>query len=99
MDFVFELLLEIIMEPIVEGYAFLMTRFFDKGKKVDKRRIKGFIVFECFVLILLFIVGCIMLFETNGSSSWGKAVFLFPIAVSVIQITAGGVLRKNTKGK
>lgn len=99
MDFIFELLLEIIMEPIIGGYAFAMMRFAGKNKKVDKEKIKCFVVFECIVLILLFIVGGIMLFETNGSSLWGKVMFLSSITVSVLQIVVGSVLRKVNKEK
>lgn len=99
MDYIFELLLEIIMEPIIEGYAFAMMRFADKNKKVDKGKVKCFVVFECIVLMISFIAGGIMLFETNGSSLWGKVMFISSITVSVLQIVIGSVLRKVTKEK
>lgn len=99
MEFIFESILEIIMEPIVEGYAFAMMRFADKNKKADKGKIKCFVVLECIVLFLFFIVGAIMLFETNGLSLWGKVMFISSITVSVLQIVVGTVLRKVSKKK
>ncbi len=99
MDFIFELLLEIIMEPIVEGYAFAMMLFADKNKKIDKGKVKSFVVFECIVLLILFIVGGVMFFETKGSSLWGKVMFISSIVISVLQIVVGSILRKVTKEK
>lgn len=94
MEFVLEAILEIIMTPIVEGYAFAMMRFTDKNQKADINKIKCLVVLECIILILLFIIGGVMIFETNGASLLGKLMFIFSIAVSVLQIIAGIVLRK-----
>lgn len=99
MEFVFELILEIITEPFVEGYAFAMMRFANRNKKVDKQNIKCFVVFECIALFVLFIVGSVMIFETNGSSIWGKAMFISSIAVSFLQIVVGIILRNFSKKK
>ena len=38
MDFIFEFLAEIIMEPIVEIYVFAMQSIFGKNKEIDKVR-------------------------------------------------------------
>ena len=99
MEFIFELILEIIMQPIVEVYAFAMMFFTDKNKRVNKRSVKVFVVFECIVLLFLFIVGGVIVLETGGSSVLGKAMFLTSITVSVVQIILGIILRKFTKEK
>lgn len=39
MDLIFEVLMEIIMEPIIEVYTFAMMRFADKNKKINKDKI------------------------------------------------------------
>ena len=37
MNFIVEILIEIIMTPIIEVYAFAMMRFSDKNEKIKKR--------------------------------------------------------------
>ena len=56
MEFIFEILIEIIMTPIIEGYAFAMMRFSDENKKINKDKIQLIVVFECIVLLVLFFV-------------------------------------------
>ena len=86
MDFIFEMMLEIIMEPIVEAYTFAMMRISDKNKKINLEKIQAFVVFECIAIFVLFIVGGVMLLETKGESFVGKLVLLSSILISVSQI-------------
>lgn len=97
MDFIFEMMLEIIMEPIVEAYTFAMMRISDKNKKINKDKIQVFVVFECIAIFVLFVVGGVMLLETKGESFAGKLVLLSSILISVTQITVGLILNKRKK--
>ena len=97
MDFIFEMMLEIIMEPIVEAYTFAMMRISDKNKKINIEKIQAFVVFECIVIFVLFIVGGVMLLETKGESFVGKLVLLSSILILVTQITVGLILNKRKK--
>ena len=97
MEFAFEAVFEIIMEPILKSYLFLMTRFSKDNNNINKNKIKGFAVFECIVLILMLIVGIVLLLETNGESVWGKTLLISSVGISVLQIIVGFVMRKNRK--
>ena len=97
MDFIFEMMLEIIMEPIVEAYTFAMMRISDKNKKINIEKIQAFVVFECIAIFVLFIVGGVMLLETKGESFVGKLVLLSSILILVTQITVGLILNKRKK--
>lgn len=97
MDFIFEMMLEIIMEPIVEAYTFAMMRISDKNKKINIEKIQAFVVFECIAIFVLFVVGGVMLLETKGESFVGKLVLLSSILISVTQITVGLILNKRKK--
>lgn len=94
MDFLFELFLELIMEPIIECYIFLMMRFSGKNTKLDKDKIQYIVIIECIVLFIAFVVGGVMLLETDGDSLWGKAFMISSIGVSVSQILTGYILKK-----
>ena len=90
MDFVIEILAEILITPIIEIlYTFAMMRFSNKRKKLNKDKIRGIVVFECFVLLILFFVGGIMLLETGGESLIGKILLILSVAVSGVQISLG----------
>ena len=97
MDFIFEMMLEIIMEPIVEAYTFAMMRISDKNKKINIEKIQAFVVFECIAIFVLFIVGGVMILETKGESFVGKLLLLSSILISVTQITVGLILNKRKK--
>ena len=97
MDFIFEMMLEIIMDPIIEAYTFAMMRISDKNKKINKDKIQVFVVFECIAIFVLFVVGGVMLLETKGESFVGKLVLLSSILISVTQITVGLILNKRKK--
>ena len=90
MDFVIEIITEILITPIIEIlYTFAMLHFSNKRKKLTKDKIRGFVVFECFVLLVLFFVGGIMLLETGGESLFGKIILISSVVVSVVQISLG----------
>lgn len=97
MDFIFEFLAEIIMEPIVEIYVFAMQSIFGKNKEIDKVKIQVFVIFECVALFTLFVVGCIKLAETNGDSLSGKIFIAASVGISVLQIIIGCVIKKKEK--
>ena len=98
MDFVIEILTEILITPIIEIlYTFAMLHFSDKREKINKDKIRGIVVFECFVLLILFFVGGIMLLETGGESLIGKILLIASVAVSVIQISFGIYFRRLKK--
>lgn len=92
MEFIFDLLAEIILEPIIVGYLLLMSRFNGKPKKIDEDKAKTIVVFEGLVLLVLFVVGGVMLLETDGASFIGKILLIASIAVSVIQISLGIII-------
>ncbi len=99
MEFVFEIVSEIIMEPFLNFYLPAMMRF-SKGKmNVDKQKAKCVVVFECIALFLMFIVGGVMLLETNGESLIGKILFVFSIVVSAVQIISGIVYIRKARVK
>lgn len=97
MEFAFEAILEIIMEPVLKSYLFLMTRYSKDNNNINKNKIKGFVVFECIVLILMLIFGVVALLETNGEGVWGKMLLISSVGISVLQIIVGFVMRKNRK--
>ena len=94
MNLIFEVLMEIIMEPIIEVYTFAMMRFADKNKKINKDKIQVFVVFECIALIVVLFVGIVMLLETNGESLLGKILLFATIGISAFQIVCGYILKK-----
>ena len=89
MEFVFDLLAEIIFEPIIEGYLVLMTRFSGNSKKISENMVKTIVILESVVLFLMFVIGGIMSAESSGESLTGKILFVLSIAVSLIQISLG----------
>ncbi len=97
MEFIFDLLVEIIMEPIVEGYLLAMTHFSDGSKQVDEDKVKTIVVFESVALFLAFVVGGIMMAESSGESLTGKIMLIVSVAVSVIQIGLGIILKRFKK--
>ncbi len=99
MDFIFEMLIEFIMTPIIEGYTFAMMLFTNKNLKINKDKIQIIVVFECIVLVVLFFVGGIMLLETGGESLFGKIILFSSLVISILQITIGCVLKKIAKNR
>ena len=90
MDFVIEILIEILITPIIEiFYTFAMMHFSNKSKKLNKDKMRGIVVFECFVLLVLFFVGAILLLETGGKSLFAKILLILSVAISGVQITLG----------
>ncbi len=98
MEFLFDILAEIIMEPIIEGYIYAMMCFTGERDKIDKTKIQIIVGFECVALIIMFLVGGAILLETKGESIWGKALLFSSAGVSVLQIIIGCVLRRINKG-
>lgn len=45
MDFIFEILTEIVISPIIEFYYFAMMQFFNV--KINKDKVKIIVIFEC----------------------------------------------------
>ncbi len=97
MDFILEIVLEIIMEPIIEAYTFAMMRISDKNKKINKDKIQVFVVFECIAIFVFFVVGGVMLLETNGESLLGKILLFVTIGISAFQIICGCILKMLNK--
>lgn len=97
MEFAFEAVFEIIMEPILKSYLFLMTRFSKDDKNINAKKVKGFVVLECIVLILMLIVGVVLLLETNGESAVGRTLIILSVGISALQIIIGFFMRKNRK--
>ncbi len=92
MEFIFDILAEIIFEPIIRGYLLAMSHFSNGSKKVDEDKIKTIVVFEGVALFIMFVIGGIMLAESSGESLTGKILFISSIAVSVVQIGIGVIL-------
>ena len=99
LEFLFEFLIEIIMEPIVECYIFLMTHFSDKSKKPNKEKAVYIVLAESITLLLMFVIGVVMLLETDGESLVGKILLSFSVVISIIQISLCLLLRKKVKSK
>ncbi len=97
--FVFELFAELLLQPVIEGYAFLMMRFANKNKKINMSKVRAFVVFECIVLFVLFVVGGVMLLETTRESLLGKILLVSSVGISFLQIIIGCVLRIINKEK
>ena len=98
MSFIFEIFTEII-QPIVQGYAFVMMLFANKNENINKDKIRVFIVVGCIFLLVLFAVGGVMLLETTGESLLGKILLLSSVGISFLQIIIGCVLRIINKEK
>lgn len=99
MSFIFEIFTEIIIQPIVQGYAFVMMLFANKNENINKDKIRVFIVVECILLLILFAVGGVMLLETTGESLLGKILLLSSVGISFLQIIIGCVLKIINKEK
>ncbi len=97
MEFIFDLLAEIIIEPVIEGYVLAMSHFSDGSKKLDEEKVRTVVVFESLALMAMFVVGGIMLLETSGKSTAGKIIFILSIAVSVVQILFGIIFGRLKK--
>lgn len=97
MEFIFDLLAEIIMEPIIEGYLLAMTYFTDGSKKLNEDKVRTFVILESIALFLMFVVGGIKLAESGGASVTGKVLFISSVAVSVVQISLGIILNRLKK--
>ena len=91
-EFIFETILEVIMEPILEGYIFAMSQFANNPKKISEEKIKVYVIFEAIALFLMFVVGGIMLAESDGKNLIGKVIFKLSIVVSAVQILLGIIL-------
>ncbi len=92
MDAFFEMLLELILEPIMEVYVFAMSKIFKKINAVTARYI---VVVEALILLGMFVVGGVMLLITNGESIAGKIIFIISITVSFVQVLLGIILKKK----
>ena len=93
MEFIFEMLLEGIFEPIIEAYINAMTRFYKGSKNINENVVKACVCVEFAVLFLMFIIGGVMLAESQGESLAGKIVFILSIAVSTVQLILALVLK------
>ena len=101
MDFLFEIILEVIMEPILEGYIFAMSQIANKPNKVNEEKIKVFVIFDGIALFLRFVIGGIICAESEGESLTGKIVLMLSLTISFAQILLGVVLNvfKRIKNK
>ena len=97
MDFIVEILAELIITPVVELYTSAMMRIF--GRKIRKDKIKVIVVFECLIMLILFIIGGIMLLDTNGESISGKILLCITSGISLIQILVGCIIKKTNKDR
>ena len=97
MEFIFDILAEIIFEPIMEGYLLAMSHFSVGSKKISEDKIKTAVVFEGIALLIMFVVGGCMLLETDGKSLKGKILFIASISVSIAQILFGVILNRMKK--
>ncbi len=97
MEFIFDILAEIIMEPIIEGYLLAMSHFSNGSKKVDEDKVKTIVVLESVALFLIFAVGGIMLAESSGKSPAGNFLLISSITVSTVQILVGIAMKRLKK--
>ena len=103
MEFILEIFLEIIaeiiFEPMLEAYFSVMSYFFQGTKKADKEKVRIVVAFECIALLIMLVVGAIMLYETSGESLTGKVLLIISIPISIIQFSAGLILKIVNKKK
>ncbi len=97
MELIFDLLAEIIMEPIVEGYILAMYHFSDGSKQLEEDKVKTIVVFESVALFLMLVVGGVMLAESSGESLTGKILLILSVVVSAFQIGCGVILNIKKK--
>ncbi len=97
MELLFDILAEIIFEPIIEVYLSAMSHFSSVIRKINEDKIRIVVVFEGIVLLVMFVVGGCMLLESDGESLTGKILFISSIAISVVQILSGIFLSKMKK--
>ena len=103
MEFILEIFLEIIaeiiFEPMLEAYFSVMSYFFHRKKKADKEKVRIVVAVECIALLIMLVIGAIMLFESSGESLTGKVLLIISIPISIIQFSAGLILKIVNKKK
>lgn len=98
-DFLFELLGEIIFEPILAVYAWAMSAFTKGRKNADEKKVRYFVAFEVIALLVAFIIGGVMLLDTGGASKWGRALLVISCLISAVQIAVGCIIRQKKRKK
>lgn len=94
-----EIIAEIIFEPMLEAYFSVMSYFFHRTKKADKEKVRIVVAVECIALLIMLVIGAIMLFESSGESLTGKVLLIISIPISIIQFSAGLILKIVNKKK
>lgn len=94
-----EIIAEIIFEPMLEAYFSVMSYFFHGTKKANKKKVRVIVAVECIALLIMLVVGAIMLYETRGESLTGKILLIISIPISIIQFSAGLILKIVNKKK
>jgi HEAT repeat protein len=97
MEFIFDILNEIIFEPIIEVYIVAMSHFSIGSRKINKDKLKAIVVIEAIALLIAFVVGGCMVLETDGESLFGKILLISSVLVSIIQISFGIIFRSLKK--
>lgn len=95
MELIFEFLLELIIEPIIDCYISAMTNIFNKS--VNRDKLKNIAIIEAIILFVLFIIGGIRLLQTNGNSVLAKIVFFASVVISALQIIIGIIIKIKNK--
>lgn len=102
MEFIFELLGEIIIEIFGNIYLELMTLIVPEKvqKEIPEEKIKHAAVYFILFLVALFIVGLFLWTSSNPHiKAAGKCLMIAPLVISAVQIVAGVILYLVRKKK
>lgn len=96
MDAIFEFFAEVFFEIFAEVfggiYIELMSLIGRDCKRINREKLRTFIIYELIVLFLMFIFGLFLSLSKEWTSIFWKTVFIIPIVVTAVQIGLGLIL-------
>lgn len=95
-------LLELIFDSVLEGYFALMQwivpqKWIGKHFRTALKIIVG--IFTCLLFIIMFLGFFALISDDADTKIWGRYMVYIPLAISVVQILFGVVLRIITRKK
>lgn len=103
MDAVFEFLagafFEVFGEIFVEFFYKMMTLFGKNYKKIKKAKLRNIIILEMITLFLLFVFALLLSLASGWTNIWGKIILFISVAVPIMQIILGLIMKIIKKFK
>ena len=92
MDAVFEIFMEFFMEIFLEAYFQLMSLVGRDVKRINKEKLKTYLVYEMLILLAVFCAGFFFSVIKDWTSVLWKTVLIISLAVPAVQIAVGLIL-------